>query len=589
MNWKAISIWTALFVGLSFFFFSFATFLFAQQEEMQLFIPEWSNLQSLLFRPGGLCHVAGLFCVQFYQNFVFASLFNSLLLTGIAYFTYQLLQQIARRGYNFLLFLFVVPFLFHFHTQWAYVVDGTIGLFFMLLLLYLSVFIDAKQITYGILSTIFIYLLAGQLTVLYALLYVIFNWIRYKKTSIWLCLIVLIAVALSYADVRYFLALPLTYGLYGESYHETELQPDSYMYYVWIRFSILLFLLLVISCLLGRIDWKGKVKRILIFSLMSVLLFLFTGACLPRMEDVQNRMGDQLAYWSRQHNWDAIIGMHYGKKIPFVLNRNYLNFALAQKGVLANRLFFFDQYGPQGLLAPYNRTYRMSLLLSDIHFLTGDISTSESYAMEALTLARRGGSPRALQRLVQINLLKGEWNLVEKYLSILSRMPNYRDWAVHYHSFMRRPDKIAAEPEFMGKQIGDYSSDKLLSQIDLTDLWTIHSDTAEIVNRTSLEYLGCSYLLAKKMNLFKALYLRIKDDPIWKPLPLHFQEAVLILSDEDPSLSNEGIDETVRRRYEAYKRASKQALQFSDGLSMLYQQYGNSFWFYYQYKNMKNK
>ena len=85
--------------------------------------------------------------------------------------------------------------------------------------------------------------------------------------------------------------------------------------------------------------------------------------------------------------------------------------ALAQKGALGDRLFRYDQKGPQSLLASWDRTYYMSCLLSDIHYMIGDISLSEGYAMEGLTLAKRGGSPRLLQRLVKISLIRGDFAL----------------------------------------------------------------------------------------------------------------------------------------------------------------------------------
>ena len=93
--------------------------------------------------------------------------------------------------------------------------------------------------------------------------------------------------------------------------------------------------------------------------------------------------------------------------------------ALAQKEVLGDSLFHFEPKGPQSLLTSWDRTYYTSALLSDIHYHIGDISLSESYAMEGLTLAKRGGSPRMLQRFVDICLIREEWDLATKYLHIL--------------------------------------------------------------------------------------------------------------------------------------------------------------------------
>lgn len=48
--------------------------------------------------------------------------------------------------------------------------------------------------------------------------------------------------------------------------------------------------------------------------------------------------------------------------------------------------------------------------------------------MEGLTLAKRGGSPCMLQRLVKISLIRRDFALADKYLDILGRLPGYRRW-----------------------------------------------------------------------------------------------------------------------------------------------------------------
>ena len=115
---------------------------------------------------------------------------------------------------------------------------------------------------------------------------------------------------------------------------------------------------------------------------------------------------NELSVWEQRNDWDTIIREHPEKEETDYVSLNYLNMALAQKGLLGDRLFHYDQKGPQSLLASWDRTYYMSCLLSDIHYMIGDISLSEGYAMEGLTLAKRGGSPRLLQRLVKISLIR---------------------------------------------------------------------------------------------------------------------------------------------------------------------------------------
>ena len=69
----------------------------------------------------------------------------------------------------------------------------------------------------------------------------------------------------------------------------------------------------------------------------------------------------------RNGQWDQIIRNCQGP-IKNYLYLTYLNNALAEKGELGNRMFAFDQHGPQGLLASWNKTSSVSTLLSDAYF-----------------------------------------------------------------------------------------------------------------------------------------------------------------------------------------------------------------------------
>lgn len=136
MKWKAFIFWTFVFIGLLSFFYSFNIYLYKRQEELQFFIPQWPYIKSILWIPGGCCTALGQFFVQYYQNSLFASLLNSTLLCGIGIFFYLILQQIVQRTYNYLLALIPVLGLLKMHLRLNYVLDGTLGLFLMMALLF---------------------------------------------------------------------------------------------------------------------------------------------------------------------------------------------------------------------------------------------------------------------------------------------------------------------------------------------------------------------------------------------------------------------------------------------------------------------
>ena len=295
---------------------------------------------------------------------------------------------------------------------------------------------------------------------------------------------------------------------------------------------------------------------------------------------------NELSVWEQRNDWDTIIREHPEKEETDYVSLNYLNMALAQKGLLGDRLFRYDQKGPQSLLASWDRTYYMSCLLSDIHYMIGDISLSEGYAMEGLTLAKRGGSPRLLQRLVKISLIRRDFALADKYLGILGRLPGYRRWAEKYTGYVRHPERIGRDGELAAKTIPVFQPDNLLCLTGIDSLWVGHLSEPG-VNRVAWEYLGCSYLLAKEMEKFKIFLSHAGRFLPGQSLPVHFQEAALVLATEDLSVLDwVSIRPEIVQRYKQFQKDILKIKNSSDGLSWLYRQYGDTFWFYYYCKNL---
>ena len=588
MKWKTLAFWLFVFTGIYFFFCSFNPYFYGRQEEVQLFFPECKIIWEMLREPSGFCTVLGQAIVQYYPDLSVALIINSFLLCTIGFLCYSLLQEIAPRVYNLFLALVPVFGLMKVHIRSEYVLDGTIGLCLMMLLLY--VFVRVRKVRtrfwYGIGSTVALYLLAGQLAALYGILLVVLSYLCGREKWYHLFVALLAGVALTYAGIRLAICIPLTDGIYSEHYQEVQMQPDSYIYFVWIRFTLLLFILLLIGTGMKYLPWNKIFQKVIVTGCTVVVLFFFSSFCLPNQYDVQNMLMDKLSDLQQKGNWDAIIQMHQGKKIRNYISLNYLNMALAQKGRLGNELFHYDQRGPLSLLASWNRTYYMSCLLSDIHYMIGDISLSEGYAMEGLTLAKRGGSPRMLQRLVKISLIRNDFDLANKYLDILARLPHYRRWAEIYEDYVYHPERIKQDKELSAKTLSSSRPDNLLCLIELDSLWMGHIEESG-TNRIAWEYLGCSYLLAKEMEKFKTFLLRTGQLPEGQSLPVHFQEAALVLAVEDVSiLDTVPVRTEILQRYKQFQKDILKIKNSSDGFAWLYQQYGDTFWFYYYCKKL---
>lgn len=590
MKGRTLVFWLLVFVGLWVFFWSFGTSTFQRQEEVQLFIPEWKVIRDMLSVPGGFCAVAGQALVQYYASSLFVLLVNSAFLCATGFLCYLLLQEITARGYNGLLALFPVLGLLKAHTSPFYVLDGTVGLFLLLLFSYFFIRIrrTAVQLLYGLASVVLLYGLAGQLAALYGLVVVFMSLLCERRRKKWHAslAVCLTGLFLAYIGIRLAIGIPLTDGIYSERYQESQLQPDSYMYYVWIRFVILLLVLFVTAFAMKVLPWEKRPVKILVAGGLLIVLFCFSAFCLPGAYEVRNNRMNELSLLAQRNDWDTIIHEHPEKGTTDYVSLNYLNMALARKGVLGDRLFHYDQKGPQGLLVSWDRTYYMSCLLSDIHYMIGDISLSEGYAMEGLTLAKRGGSPRMLQRLVWISLIRRDFALADKYLGILRRLPGYRRWAEKYAGYVRHPERIGQDEELALKTMPAFQPDNLLCLIDIDSLWAGHLSEPG-VNRVAWEYLGCSYLLAKEMEKFGTFLLHAGTFSQERPLPVHFQEAALVLAVGDLSVLDKiSVRPEIVERYKQFREDIPKIKNSSDGLPWLYRQYGDTFWFYYYCKKL---
>ena len=593
---KVVLYWSLIFAGLFAYLHTFNTFLYGQQEEVQAFVPSWSYIRALLREPGGLLAVAGQWATQYFSLPFFPFLFHALLLTGIGCCTYRLLQQVADRGYHLLLALLPALCLLKAQLRLDCVADGTIGLFLLLLALTLGQLCttDRQRLLYGLGSVLMIYLLTGQWALLYGLLWLGMSGARRvaPKAKMMAALPLVVGIGLTYYVINRALALPLTEGIYSLRYQESQLQPDSLLHFVAIRFTFGWLALLLFAFLLSRMSFSRKPVRWGVWLLSGVAVAAALRFAWPGELERQARWVDRLATLSCEERWAEVTDLFVGKPVIGAMSLTQLNVALAHQGRLGDELFLYTQQGPQSLLAGWDRTYAMSVVLSDVHYAIGDFSTSESYAMEGLTLARRGGSPRMLQRLAKISLIRRDFPLADKYLARLWAMPMYRAWAERYQAYVVHPERIASDPELAGKRIPTVEADSLLGQYSLERLWLSH-EAASADDRLAWTYLGCSYLLARELDAFGDFLRRTAPEAAeGVALPRAFQEAALLWMAQGHELpAGWQVQPAVSEHFDQFRQAVQSARHDTNGVARLYRDYGHTFWFYFyqQTEPQKNR
>lgn len=581
MNWKQKSVWLIASLLVFYYFLVFGVFVFRYQEESQLFIPALWNVSEQYLVPGGFIAFVGQFLIQCYHLPMFSVLVNTALLISVSAVINRLLQEYNNYCYNFPLSLIPVCWLMNVGIRNNYLIDGNVALLLMLLsvipLLYMK---DRIMITlYSLLSTVLLFVLGGNIAIYYSIFLSVYSITLHSKGNLRFYSLASLFPALIFLlfPIELGLYVPFTEAFKPEEYLEIQLLPDYYTNYAWMIFCVILLVVVLVSFVLSFLNSK-KQKNIASFLCLGALLF--TISCnMPDNTDKQNRMLNELSFLSEEEQWDAIINKYKNRNINDYISLNYLNMSLAKKGLLAENMFAFDQKGPKSLVAPWNQTLYMDNLLCDIHFMTGDLAMSESYALDAMTQSKRGGNTRALRRLVQINLLRGEYALAGKYIALLEQMPFYKEWADEYSAYLSEPEKMADNPELKGKILPPDSLDNLMSMMTTEKLWNVH--TAE--NSIGWEYLGCYYLLDKNLSKFN----RYIEDSEVEHLPRHFQEAILIEGCD--SISSKLVSGKTRQRFESFRKAMAYFSKNNGDVSAVYKEFGDTYWFYYYFKIFRNK
>lgn len=399
---------------------------FCYQEQWKTFIYSYSYINNLLSLPGGSMELAANYLIQFFKYPIVGILITSALLSSI----FALYSSIFRRwtGNYHLLPLTLLPVIslafLHFNINYLY--SGSLSFFLMTIGIALQIRISQplKRFLYSWLSCIFLFVVAGPISMLYAcILFIMECFTSIRKGILYIILplsIVLLGQGCLWAG---------WYGnwkhiLLADGYFTWRLQAGSAIYLPWGT--------TIITFILGGIYKKfpASKKRAIysLFIIQSLVIGTFFCMNLPQHVNKDNEVFKELNYWARHERWDQIIERCNQIPMTNLLHQNYLNLAFAEKEILNEKIHNYPNMGIQSLLFTGGRTPYLSAMLSDIYYSMGHIAFSRRYAFEANESAGNY-SPKLLKRLVQTSLIYGENKLALKYIGILEKTLFYKKWA----------------------------------------------------------------------------------------------------------------------------------------------------------------
>lgn len=583
MKYKLVAFWLIVFGALFAFLQMCFEYHFYYIEQSQLFLFSEAYIRNKLLLPGGFSMLVAEFLVQFFIRPYVGALVTAVLLTGVGVCTAGIVKRIAPVSGLFILYVLPMLALLFMHFDFNYRVQGTVCYLMMMALLcgYMRIRNDLFRLVAGCVLVPVLFWLAGSIAVLFAGMVCLFEGLR--KTPKWyISLIGVAEVLLLGVGTVYFSLMGEYRWVFGpDLYYHYTLRPKEIIYYSWICLPLVFLVAFFIrnkNSLSGK-KWRAGISCIAQLAMIAAVLWWG----MPKYSDAKTLKLKKLDYFARTEQWDKTIEECKGKLTNF-LYMCHLNMALANKGELSDKMFNFDQRGPQGLLVQWNKSENISCMLSDIYFTMGATASSQEMAFEGYVSAMEDGNPRMLKRLVQTNLIYGTYPVAEKYISILEKTYAYRDWAQSQRKYLYNDEVVESDP-ILGtrrRMLPDRNSLAMIKGLAGDLALFLEKGPA---NSAALQYLGAMYLLAKDLEGFKALVEKYYGTEFLPVLPVHFQEAVIVMSEKEPDYWKRfNVSETIVARFTDYKKQVLANRNNSAIAGLLNRSYGNTYWFYFMFK-----
>lgn len=584
MKYKLVAFWLIVFGALFAFLQMCFEYHFYYIEQSQLFLFSEAYIRNKLLLPGGFSMLVAEFLVQFFIRPYVGALVTAVLLTGVGVCTAGIVKRIAPVSGLFILYVLPMLALLFMHFDFNYRVQGTVCYLMMMALLcgYMRIRNDLFRLVAGCVLVPVLFWLAGSIAVLFAGMVCLFEGLR--KTPKWyISLIGVAEVLLLGVGTVYFSLMGEYRWVFGpDLYYHYTLHPKEIIYYSWICLPLVFLVAFFIrnkNSLSGK-KWRAGISCIAQLAMIAAVLWWG----MPKYSDAKTLKLKKLDYFARTEQWDKTIEECKGKLTNF-LYMCHLNMALANKGELSDKMFNFDQRGPQGSLVQWNKSENISCMLSDIYFTMGATASSQEMAFEGYVSAMEDGNPRMLKRLVQTNLIYGTYPVAEKYISILEKTYAYRDWAQSQRKYLYNDEVVESDP-ILGtrrRMLPDRNSLAMIKGLAGDLALFLEKGPA---NSAALQYLGAMYLLAKDLEGFKALVEKYYGTEFLPVLPVHFQEAVIVMSEKEPDYWKRfNVSETIVARFTDYKKQVLANRNNSAIAGLLNRSYGNTYWFYFMFND----
>jgi len=513
--------------------------------------------------PGGIAGLlANFFMQSFYYNFIGPIVFLCIILV-LMWLTVKLMNVICTSKLNYILALIPSTFAIFLPNDYNFPFSVIVSMLLVLALLLLLAKKGKSPVSilvFYLTGAVLIYYISGSgFMLLFSVLALFFS----ARFKLWtsLSLVVFIsgfAVLFPRIAFEYIFAIPpgymYFYFLPPEIYFRTY-QPSAVFYI----FLLVVPVLLIINVIMARF-LSGKVlfKKINLLKLNTMIAYglVMLVACLGHQASWQGDEKKIVAcdYYCYHNDPGKTAGAATSlANYSFAVNVNY-NLAMSKAGRLTDEFFgFFQMTGTDALYPDVDYLSEMGLISMDYYYDLGYISEARHWAYESLVYYPY--SIRALQMLVKVHLITGEYGAAERCINILNKELIDKEFVHKYAPCIKDTTMVSADRELAEKRSFIPARHELSPFIDRRFRELLEANSR---NKSAYEHLMLFYLLDSQLDNFMLLY---KDVGNYYDKPVDIYEEAILMYGEMKHIAVESqyiISPATLARFQTFKQIISQ-------------------------------
>ena len=565
-----------LFISGTFYLYYFSEYIFFYQEKSSLFLLSLSYLAEYLNLPGGFLVYLSKLQTTFYYYPLIGAILVSIEICAIIYLIFKTGYILTGKRLYFIPFL-LGAVLFYLQTYYQYQAFNNLALLLQLIMFYLGISYCKKRFEWipVVLFPLYYIFFGGFSFLLFGLFSVYF--IQKKE---WLKIGVgwLLGVLFFYFGKEY-LFFQTTESLLLFPFTVQNIGGQIKLFVPVMVLFVLFPLLLQLK--MPKIS-SLHIKKIQVCELVPFLVIVVLGILVIPRIDKKNMHYFHVEKLFYQQKYDELIAYNLQFPTTNSLTAFLNNVALVETGQLSNSFLKFPQSADgNSLFFKWEMIKSVLELGGNFYYEIGMINEAQRWAYEYMVM--KGNSPEVMKMLIKTELIKGNYKVAEKYISMLERSLFYRKEASAFRALLYNDEAITTHPELGKKKALDAKADFFVqSDNPPANLdFIIQSDPANV---PAIEYKLAWLMLQKDMQGIVEM-LPLMEKAGYKRLPKNVEEAVvtykLLSAGPMPELSILHINPQTEQRFQQYYRIFQQ----NQGSKQMAQQalaenFRDTYWYY---------